>query len=225
MATLASLKKQMAALEARMAKATKAEMGGAIDKVRKIMADFGLTVEHLAGGATHSRPSFKKGAASKAATKAASEKVAVKGKSSKPPKYRHPSTGTTWSGVGRAPGWIVDSKNREEFLILKAAKRAAAAKTVPAKKVAKATVSVKRAMAAAAEKKAAREVPEAVTAAAPAAKSAKKVTAKKSAAEKAPRKTLVKKALAKKAASKKTSAKKMVTVNADAQPGSSTSAG
>jgi len=33
-----------------------------------------------------------------------------------PPRYRNPKTGETWSGRGRAPGWLA-GKNRERFLI------------------------------------------------------------------------------------------------------------
>ncbi|CAG9235898.1 hypothetical protein PSP6_690095 [Paraburkholderia tropica] len=33
------------------------------------------------------------------------------------PKYRNPKTGETWSGMGRAPVWIRDAKNRDRFLI------------------------------------------------------------------------------------------------------------
>jgi DNA-binding protein H-NS len=35
----------------------------------------------------------------------------------KPPKYRHPKTGATWTGHGRAPAWIADAKDRSKFLI------------------------------------------------------------------------------------------------------------
>ena len=34
----------------------------------------------------------------------------------RPPKYRNPSTGETWSGRGRAPKWMV-GRERDEFLI------------------------------------------------------------------------------------------------------------
>jgi len=33
-----------------------------------------------------------------------------------PPRYRNPKTGDTWSGRGRAPGWLA-GKNRDRFLI------------------------------------------------------------------------------------------------------------
>ncbi|WP_408122435.1 H-NS family nucleoid-associated regulatory protein [Caballeronia grimmiae] len=32
-------------------------------------------------------------------------------------KYRDPKTGATWSGRGRAPGWIANAKNRARFLV------------------------------------------------------------------------------------------------------------
>jgi DNA-binding protein H-NS len=32
-------------------------------------------------------------------------------------KYRDPKSGATWSGHGRAPGWIVNVKNRSRFLV------------------------------------------------------------------------------------------------------------
>jgi len=33
-----------------------------------------------------------------------------------PARYRNPKTGETWSGRGRAPGWLA-GKNRDRFLI------------------------------------------------------------------------------------------------------------
>ncbi len=32
-------------------------------------------------------------------------------------KYRDPKTGATWSGRGRAPGWIANVKDRTRFLV------------------------------------------------------------------------------------------------------------
>lgn len=38
-----------------------------------------------------------------------------------PPKYRHPDTGETWTGRGKAPRWMADAlsqgKTRDDFLI------------------------------------------------------------------------------------------------------------
>lgn len=42
-------------------------------------------------------------------------------------KYRHPKTGATWTGHGRAPAWIVSAKDRSKFLIDGEAGRASVA--------------------------------------------------------------------------------------------------
>jgi DNA-binding protein H-NS len=34
-----------------------------------------------------------------------------------PARYMNPKTGETWSGRGRAPGWLAGVKNRDRFLI------------------------------------------------------------------------------------------------------------
>ena len=107
MATLAAIRHQIAALEAKAERITKVEMAGAIEKVRKIMSDFGLTVEHLTSTGA---PRGKRGAARKGA--AASPHAGAK-----PPKYADPKSGKTWSGFGRVPAWIAGAKNRESFLI------------------------------------------------------------------------------------------------------------
>ena len=38
-------------------------------------------------------------------------------KGPQPAKYRDPKSGATWSGKGRAPGWIANAKSRDKFLI------------------------------------------------------------------------------------------------------------
>jgi DNA-binding protein H-NS len=62
------------------------------------LADYGLTVADLGG-----------------ATKTPGSRMAVAAK------YRHPSTGETWSGRGRPPHWLADEvakgRKREEFLV------------------------------------------------------------------------------------------------------------
>lgn len=130
MSKLTALKKQIAALEAQAERIAKEEMSSAIAKVKNIMAEFNLTIEHLTqtvGG---------KRAAKKAKAKTAS--VA---------KYADPKTGKTWSGFGRAPGWIAGAKNRDVFLVGKGAAAGSAVKApVVAKKAApKAAKAVKAA--------------------------------------------------------------------------------
>ena len=120
MSKLTALKKQIAALEAQAERIAKAEMSSAIAKVKDIMAEFNLTIEHLTQTVAGKRAAKK--------TKAKTASVA---------KYVDPSTGKSWSGFGRAPGWIAGAKNRDAFLVGKSAVAGSAAKAAKAVKVAK----------------------------------------------------------------------------------------
>src|SRR3954468_15368850 len=124
MSKLSAIHKQIAALQAEAERITKQEMSAAIAKVKSLMSEFGLTIEHLTQSVV-GKP---------AAKKAKTASVA---------KYADPKTGKTWSGFGRAPAWIAGAKNRDEFLVgaAKAAakpaaamKKAATKAAVPAKK-------------------------------------------------------------------------------------------
>lgn len=51
------------------------------------------------------------------ATKATKAKKPATSKGTRPPKYRDPESGKTWSGMGHTPQWMVNAKNRDAFLI------------------------------------------------------------------------------------------------------------
>jgi DNA-binding protein H-NS len=158
-----------------------------------------------------------------AAKKGASKSVGATGgkgqpKGAQPALYADPKTGTTWSGRGRAPAWLVDVKDRSKFLIDGVAASAAAAKVSAPKTAGKEAVAKK----AAAKKAVAKP---AVVHDAPAGKET--VAGKKAVTKKWPaarKKVAVKKAAAsqtdslvvRKAAGKKTPAVKAVTANAEA---------
>jgi len=93
-ATYKELLAQKAKLEEQVEAARQAEVGAAIQQVRQIIAEYGLTAEDLG-----------------LATKAKKRKGGVVA-----PKYQDPKTGQTWTGRGRAPAWIA-GKNYERFLI------------------------------------------------------------------------------------------------------------
>jgi DNA-binding protein H-NS len=175
MSKLTALKKQIAALEAQAERIAKEEMASAIAKVKGIMAEFNLTIEHLTQAGAGKR------AARKTKLKAAS--VA---------KYADPKTGRTWSGFGRAPGWISGAKNRDAFLVGKSAAPEAAEKAPAAVKKA----SAKAKMATKVAKKAPK--PAAKKPAAP----AKRVSKAKAAPVAVKRKPAAKKASAKRSAPK-----------------------
>ena len=228
MSKLSAIRKQIAVLEARAQRIAKSEMAPAIAKVKAIMAEFNLTIEHLTQAVTGKAP------AKKEKTKAAS--VA---------KYADPKTGKQWSGFGRAPGWIAGAKNRDAFLIDKsgitsaepnrkapatakkaAVKGASTASKPAAKKSAtkvakqaapdvKKTVPAVKKGAASAKKAlpAAKKVAPAAKKAAPAAKKEAAVAATDSAAKK---KLSAKKVAAKKAATKKAAPKSFAVAPAPA---------
>jgi DNA-binding protein H-NS len=74
----------------------------------------------LIGKGSAAKSPAKKSAAAekKAAVKPASKRAGQKLNLS--PKYQDPQTGNTWTGHGKAPGWIRDVANRDDFLIGKA---------------------------------------------------------------------------------------------------------
>ncbi|CAJ0851288.1 DNA-binding protein Bv3F [Ralstonia mannitolilytica] len=93
MASYRDLLAQKAKLEEQLEAARQSEIATAIQQVRQIVVEYGLTAEDLG-----------------LATKAKKRKGFVVA-----PKYMDPKTGQTWSGRGRAPAWI--GKNRDRFLI------------------------------------------------------------------------------------------------------------
>lgn len=109
--TITEIKKQIAALEAKAARLAEEEAKASVGKVRALMNQLGVTLEHLSSTVA------RKGAASKRAITgkkpAAAKRAGKKGVA----KYRDPNTGATWSGFGRAPGWIAGATNRDAFLV------------------------------------------------------------------------------------------------------------
>lgn len=94
MTTVAQLLAQKAALEAQIEAARKAENSEAISKVKALIAEHGLTIKDVFGGAKAGRKSTGSVAA----------------------KYRDSVTGATWTGRGKAPKWI-EGKDRAQFAI------------------------------------------------------------------------------------------------------------
>ena len=190
MSKLAALKKQIAALEAQAERIAKEEMASAIAKVKGIMAEFNLTIEHLTQAV---------------AGKRASKKTKVKVKAASVAKYADPKTGKTWSGFGRAPGWIAGAKNRDVYLVGKSVAPEAAAKAPAAGK----KVSAKAAKAVKVAKKTAK--PASKKAVAPAGK----VSRAKAASAAVKNKPAAKKASARKSAPKAAASKQVAAAPVD----------
>ena len=98
MSTLAELLEQQKRLQEEIEQVRQQERGTAIQQALVLINDYALRPEDLFPGLPK---------VSKASGKATGKL---------PPKYRDPETGATWSGKGRAPGWLTD-KNDERFKI------------------------------------------------------------------------------------------------------------
>ncbi len=152
MTTYHDVKAKIAKLEDQARELLKKESAAVVAKIRNLMSEYGLTVQDLGLGITNM------GKKMSAMTL------------SLPPKYRDPVSGKTWSGKGKAPGWIVEATKkgtRDDFLIGKAPK-VTAKKAAPAKKAVAATPTATKKKSPA--KKAAESAPPAASKKTPAAK-------------------------------------------------------
>jgi DNA-binding protein H-NS len=113
----AKLKKLQAQADVLIARKAQA----AVDQIRELMLKHGLTTEDIEAKARAKRAARGlNGHAAGGNTKALG--------SAKPAKYRDHKTGATWTGHGRAPGWIANVKDRTQFLVDGASELKSAAK-------------------------------------------------------------------------------------------------
>ncbi|MGN1056218.1 MAG: H-NS histone family protein [Comamonas sp.] len=98
MASYKDLLKQREELEKQIKDARQRELTDAVNKVRSLIAEHGLTAQDV----------FPPKGSRSSSSSSAGSKVA--------PKYRNPSTGETWTGRGKAPKWIQD-QDRSKFEI------------------------------------------------------------------------------------------------------------
>jgi DNA-binding protein H-NS len=120
MKTYMAVKSEIARLEKQAEALRKGELKQVIGRIRKAIAEYGLTAADLGFGRAAAAPK-------KAAPRRASRSAGVA-------KYRDPATLQTWTGHGRPPAWIANAKNRDDYLIDAAAAKPAAKKRGAAKK-------------------------------------------------------------------------------------------
>jgi DNA-binding protein H-NS len=121
MATYQEIKVKISKLEEQARALLQKESVTVVAKIRGLMSEYGLTVQDLGLGITNM-----------------GKKMSAM-KNPLPPKYQDPVSGKTWSGKGKAPGWIVEATKkgkRDDFLIGKAAAKPELKKAAPAKKAA-----------------------------------------------------------------------------------------
>ncbi|KIG02661.1 MULTISPECIES: H-NS family nucleoid-associated regulatory protein [Caballeronia] len=90
---------QRESLERQIEEAKSREYAEVLNEIKQKMADYGITLQELAGG--------RGGKSAKASSR---------GRSGVAPKYRDPESGSTWSGRGKPPKWIA-GQDRDSFLI------------------------------------------------------------------------------------------------------------
>jgi DNA-binding protein H-NS len=105
MATLKSLQARIAKLQSQAETMMKTNSKKVVAQIHSLMHEHGLTMEDIGEKFKAKTPSLKP------TTKS------VTGKSGAAAKYMDPKSGATWSGHGRAPGWIASAKNRDKFLV------------------------------------------------------------------------------------------------------------
>ncbi len=105
MATLESLQAKIQTLQVQAEALVAKKSSAVIEKIKSLMAEHGLTTADIDAHVAGKKHGLKPGA--KAATKGGSPVA----------NYRDPKTGATWSGRGRAPGWIAAAKDRSKFLV------------------------------------------------------------------------------------------------------------
>lgn len=104
MTTLQELLAQRAEIEKKIADVQREERAAAINKVRNMMAEFGLTAADIAGKAPATRSTGGGRSTGKVAAK-----------------YRNAQTGESWTGRGLQPKWLkkalADGAKLEDFAL------------------------------------------------------------------------------------------------------------
>ena len=95
MTTYAEYVEQIAKLQSLAEAARQNEITGAVQQIKSLMQQYGITVADLS--------STRSAKVSKAKATVAAQ-------------FKNPETGETWTGRGRAPRWL-DGKDREQFRI------------------------------------------------------------------------------------------------------------
>lgn len=93
MPTYVELKAQIQELEKQAEAARQRELAEARNKIRDLMEAYGITAAELVQAKGDPKP-----------------------RSAVPAKYKDPVSGKTWTGRGRAPGWL-EGRDKNEFLI------------------------------------------------------------------------------------------------------------
>lgn len=101
MPTLESIQSRIEALQAKADALIARQSESVLQKIHDLMSRHGLTVSDIEQYTGTRKKAGRANSAPKQGTIA----------------YQDPKTGATWSGRGRAPGWIANAKDRSKFAV------------------------------------------------------------------------------------------------------------
>lgn len=104
------IQKEITRLQKQAEALQKKQRSPVITSIIRSMREYSITPEEITAAYNKRKPA---GASAGRAASAVKRTV--------PPKYKHPETGATWTGRGKAPRWVTEAeaagKSREQFLI------------------------------------------------------------------------------------------------------------
>jgi DNA-binding protein H-NS len=115
MRTLEQIQEQLAKLQGQAAKLIAQKSQHALDSIRALMLEHGLTTEDIEAKANDKRDVAASKRATAKTVSAAPTKDLRKGPFSV--KYFDPKTGKSWTGRGRAPAWLATTRSKNKFLV------------------------------------------------------------------------------------------------------------
>ena len=114
--TFSALQSQIKKLQQKADAIQAKQRGPVLASLVRSMRDYGITVEELSDALEKRTATPRKTRGRPAAEKGANKTVRQVA-----PKYRHPDTGDTWTGRGKAPRWLsaaeASGASREDFII------------------------------------------------------------------------------------------------------------
>ena len=113
MPTLEVIQEKLKKLQAQADVLIAKKAQSALDQIRRLMREHGLTTEDVEETAKAKREAKGNSGLGIGSRRKASNALGTK----VAPKFQDPKSGATWTGRGSAPAWIAKAKNRSRFLI------------------------------------------------------------------------------------------------------------
>lgn len=119
MLTLEQIDEKIAKLQSQAEALRLKRSQGIVKQICALMSEHGITTDDIQTYARASGDGSDKISKGRVSIPGASPegKLTTSVQSKSAPKYRHPKTGATWTGHGRAPSWIANVRDRSKYLV------------------------------------------------------------------------------------------------------------